>query len=288
MDNKCTLCPRACGADREKTKGYCGCGKNIKISKYMVYKGEEPCICGTRGSGAVFFSGCSLRCVFCQNHVISHGCKGEEITAERLAEIFFELKEKGAHNIELITASHFSDTIADILKKYKNELNIPIVYNCSGYESIGSLKILGDLIDVYMPDIKYYSPLLSEKYSAAPDYYEKAIEALKEMRRIQPEEIYDSDGIIKKGVLIRHLVLPKGYRDSIKILEEIKMSFASPPPISLMRQYTPCFKSYLYPEINRKLTTFEYNKVIDKCIELGLEGFMQEKGCETLELTPEF
>ena len=289
MPKACELCPRMCGTDRDISKGFCGCGSSIRIAKYMVHRGEEPCISGINGSGAVFFSGCSLRCVFCQNHVISRGLKGEDITGERLSEIFFELKKKGVHNINLVTGTHFSDKIADVLKKCKDKLGIPVIFNCGGYERAETLETLDGLIDVYLPDIKYYDSMMSERYSKAADYFETAIKALSEMKRQQPENIFDENGMIKKGVIVRHLVLPKGYKDSIRILEEIKKRFdGALPLVSIMRQYTPCNVEEKYPEINRTLTSFEYNKVTDKAAELGFEGFTQEKGCETFEMTPDF
>lgn len=284
---ECRLCPRNCGIDRDKSKGYCGCGSDIRIAKYMLHFGEEPCISGTRGSGAVFFSGCSLRCVFCQNYPISHDLKGEDITPDRLKEIIFELKEKGAHNINFVTGTHYADRIAELLRDCKNELGIPVVYNCGGYEKVETLKMLDGLVDIYLPDMKYYSSEMSARYSGAKDYSEYALPALEEMLRQQPEAEFDSDGIMRRGVIVRHLVLPKGYHDSMKLLD-ILATLPSPPLVSIMRQYTPCYNAEKYPDINRKLTTFEYDKVTEHCAELGLDGFMQEKGCENLDMTPDF
>ena len=282
----CKLCPRECGIDRRTEKGFCRCEDEIRIAKYMLHFGEEPCITGKNGSGAVFFSGCNLRCAFCQNYPISHELKGENVPQEQLKEIFFELKEKGAHNINLVTGTHFADKIADVLRKCKKELGIPVVYNCGGYESIDTLKMLDGLVDIYLPDMKYYSSEMSAKYSKAPDYFEKAFPALKEMLRQQPKAIFDGE-IMQKGVIVRHMVLPNGYHDSIKIMKEIA-DLPVRPLVSIMRQYTPCYDVGKFKEINRKLTSFEYNKVTDYCAEIGLDGFMQEKGCETLDMTPEF
>lgn len=284
--SECKLCPRECGIDRSKKTGFCRVGNEIRVAKYMLHFGEEPCITGKNGSGAVFFSGCNLRCAFCQNYPISHELKGENVPAEHLKEIFFELRDKGAHNINLVTATHFADKIAEVLAKCKAELGIPIVYNCGGYESVDTLKMLDGLIDIYLPDMKYYSSEMSAKYSGAPDYFEKAYPALKEMLRQQPQAVFDGD-IMQKGVIVRHLVLPNGYHDSMKILDKIA-ELTERPLMSIMRQYTPCYDAAKYKEINRKITTFEYNKVTDYCAELGLDGFMQEKGCETLGMTPEF
>jgi putative pyruvate formate lyase activating enzyme len=225
--------------------------------------------------------------VFCQNYPISHGLKGEDISPERLAEIIFRLRDEGAHNISFITATHYADKVAEVLKKYKNDLGIPTVWNCGGYENVETLKMLEGLIDIYLPDLKYYSTELSARYSGAPDYFEKAFPALKEMLRQQPENIIDADGIMRRGVIVRHLILPKAYKDSLRIIDEIA-ALPERPLVSIMRQYTPCYGAEKYPEINRKLTSFEYNKVVDRCAELGLEGFMQEKGCDNLDMTPDF
>ena len=284
---ECRLCPRRCGIDRSMKAGFCGCTDRIRVAKYMLHFGEEPCISGTRGSGAIFFSGCSLKCVFCQNYPISHDMKGEDITAERLEQMMYELRDKGAHNINLVTGTHFADSIAEVLGRCREKLGIPVVYNCGGYECIETLNKLDGLVDIYLPDLKYYSKEMSQKYSAAPDYFEKAMPALKEMLRQQPEALFDEDGMMKRGVIVRHLVLPKGYRDSMKLLDEIA-GLEHRPLVSIMRQYTPCYDAGRYPEINRKVTSFEYEKVVGHCADLGLEGFMQEKGCDTLDMTPEF
>lgn len=253
----------------------------------MLHFGEEPCISGTRGSGAVFFSGCSLRCAFCQNYPISHGLKGENVTPDRLKEIIFGLKEKGAHNINFVTGTHYADKIAGLLRDCKKELGIPVVYNCGGYEKTETLKMLEGLVDIYLPDLKYYSSEMSARYSGAPDYSGYAVPAIEEMLRQQPGAVFDKNGIMMRGVIVRHLVLPKGYHDSMKLMD-ILAELPSPPLVSIMRQYTPCYDAVKFPEINRKLTTFEYDKVTEHCAELGLNGFMQEKGCETLDMTPDF
>lgn len=253
----------------------------------MLHFGEEPCITGKSGSGAIFFSGCTLRCRFCQNFPISHDLKGEDVPPERLAQVMSELKEKGAHNINLVTGTHFADIIADVLEKVKNDLDIPVVWNCGGYESTDTLKMLEGLVDIYLPDLKYFSSEMSARYSGAADYFEYAYPALKEMLRQQPENVINDNGIMQKGVIVRHLVLPKGYHDSITIMEKIA-KLPVRPLVSVMRQYTPCYEAEKFPEINRRLTTFEYEKVTEKCAELGLDGFMQSKGCDTLEMTPEF
>ena len=284
--SECKLCPRNCKTDRSIKPGYCGCTDEIRVAKYMLHFGEEPCITGTNGSGAIFFSGCNLRCVFCQNFPISHGLKGENVSKARLKEMMFELRDKGAHNINFVTGTHFADKIADVLRECKIELGIPVVYNCGGYESTETLKMLDGLVDIYLPDLKYYSSEMSARYSGASDYFEKAYSALEEMLRQQPKAMFHGN-IMSAGVIVRHLVLPKGYHDSMKLMEIIA-SLPCPPLVSIMRQYTPCYDAVRFPEINRKLTTFEYEKVTDHAAELGLIGFTQKKGCDTLDMTPDF
>ena len=287
MHRSCSICPRNCNTDRSRGTGYCGCTENLKIAKYMLHYGEEPCISGTKGSGTVFFSGCSLRCVFCQNYPISHGMKGEEITPGKLEEIMMMLRDKGAHNINLVTGTHFTEKIADVLKNCKKKLGIPVVWNTSGYEKAETLKMLEGLVDIYLTDLKYYSSDMSSRYSGAADYFDHAFPALEEMLRQQPECVSDDNGIMQRGVIVRHLVLPKGYHDSIKLMDRIS-ALKNRPLVSIMRQYAPCYDAVRFPEINRKLTTFEYEKVTEYCAETGLEGFMQKKGCDTLDMTPEF
>ncbi len=283
---ECRLCPRNCGFDRRERTGYCRSSDNIRVAKYMLHFGEEPCITGTRGSGAIFFSGCVLRCAFCQNFPISHELKGEDISSERLREIMSELKAAGAHNINLVTGTHYADRIAEVLRECKKDLGIPIVYNCGGYEKTETLKMLDGLIDIYLPDLKYYSTELSARYSGASDYFEYAFPALKEMLRQHPKAEYDSS-IMTSGVIVRHLVLPNAYKDSMELMRRIS-ELPDRPLVSIMRQYTPCYGAENYKEINRKLTTFEYEKVVGLCAELGFEGFTQEKGCDNLDMTPEF
>ena len=283
----CRLCPRECGADRSKGTGYCGVGAQIRVAKAMKHFGEEPPISGTKGSGAVFFSGCSMKCRFCQNYQISDENYGREITVSRLADIFLELQEQGAHNINLVTASHFIPRVISALDIAKPRLQIPVVFNCGGYERAEAIRLLKGYVDIYLPDVKYFSDELAVRYSSAPHYFSHAYEALKEMLSQTGSPVFDGDNIMQKGVIVRHLILPGCYKDSIKIMEQL----AALPErflVSLMRQYTPCHKAADYPEINRRLTTFEYRKVVDKCCDLGLDGFTQEKESATLEMTPSF
>lgn len=289
MGEKCNLCPRRCNVDREVQSGYCGvsgASGKVKVAKAMLHFGEEPPISGKRGSGAVFFSGCNMRCVFCQNFKISHGGFGKEITVERLSEIFLELQDKGANNINLVTATHYAEQAARAIEITKPRLKIPVVFNCGGYESTETLKRLEGLADVYLPDVKYFDEALALRYSGARGYFEAAYNAVKEMVR-QTGRYVIEDGLIKKGVIIRHLVLPSCYKDSIRLLQGLA-EFKDSVLISLMRQYYPCGKAAEYPEINRKLTTFEYNKVLEECERLGFDGFIQEKGSACGDMTPVF
>lgn len=252
----------------------------------MLHFGEEPPISGKRGSGAVFFSGCNMRCVFCQNFKISHGGFGKEITVERLSEIFLELQDKGANNINLVTATHYAEQASRAIETAKPALKIPVIFNCGGYESTETLKRLEGLADVYLPDVKYFDEALALRYSGARGYFEAAYNAVKEMVR-QTGRYVIEDGLIKKGIIIRHLVLPSCYKDSIRLLQGLA-EFKDSVLISLMRQYYPCGKAAEYPEINRKLTTFEYNKVLEECERLGFDGFIQEKGSACGDMTPVF
>lgn len=283
----CNMCPRKCGIDRSEKTGFCGMNDKIKIARAELHFWEEPCISGEKGSGTVFFSGCPLKCVYCQNSAISSGGFGKEITIERLAEIFRELEEKGANNINLVTPTHYSEQILEAFKIYRP--NIPVIYNCSGYESTETLKKFENIVDIYLTDIKYFDSDVSEKYSKAKDYFEVASEAVKEMIRQQPENIFDENGIMSKGVIIRHLVLPLNLTQTRKIFEWIKNNLNDNVIISLMSQYIPMGKACEYKEINRKLTTREYEKALDMFDEFGFEnGFMQELSSSKEDFVPPF
>lgn len=281
---KCGICPRECGADRVEKYGFCGCGDMLRVAKIMVHKGEEPVITGKNGSGAIFFSGCVLKCPFCQNYPISHEHLGREITDKQLSQEIFDLQEQGVHNINLVTPTQYLHRLIPLLERLKPRLKIPVVMNTGGYEKTETIRRLDGLIDIYLPDLKYYSSELSAKYSAAPDYFEQASAALEEMLRQQPKAEIDN-GIMKKGVIVRHLVLPGCYKDSMKLIEWLA-GLQNRPLLSIMRQYTPCYRAADFSELNRHITTFEYHKVTDLCAELGFDGFTQEKGCETLDMTP--
>ncbi|MEF2954166.1 MAG: radical SAM protein [Blautia sp.] len=286
----CHLCPRNCGINRTISVGFCGCGSTLKAARAALHHWEEPCISGTRGSGAVFFSGCTLKCCFCQNHLISQGTLGKELSPKRLGEIFLSLQEQGAHNIDLITATQFLPQILPALDFVKHKLHIPVIYNCGGYEKTETLALLKDYIDIYLPDLKYFDSALSWRYSKAKNYFEVASEAIPYMIEQTGGLRYDTQGILQKGVIIRHMVLPGGKEDSIQLLHWIKENLPKGNYLlSLLSQYTPFYKSSDYPEINRRITTYEYNKVLDTAISLGLtQGFMQEKSSAKEDYTPPF
>ncbi len=285
----CTLCPRRCGADRTTSLGVCGGGDTIRIARAALHFGEEPCITGKNGSGTIFFSGCSLRCKFCQNDPISQKQFGEDVSESRLSEIFLELQEQGAENINLVTPSHYAPMIANSLKAVKNQLKIPVVCNCGGYESAEILQCFDGLVDVYLSDLKYFSPKLSARYSGADDYFAVASVALQEMYRQTGPCIDSSQGMLQKGLLIRHLVLPGAKDDSKALLRWISRSFPTKSiRISLMRQYTPRGDLSDCPELNRKLFSMEYSSVLRTVSELELIGYMQGRDCDNFSMTPIF
>lgn len=287
---KCYLCPRNCGADRSKAKGVCGAEDTIRIARAGLHKWEEPCISYGNGSGTVFFSGCSLRCVFCQNHEISKGLKGKDISVETLADEFLKLKDMGASNINLVTPTHFVNEIVKALDKVKSRLDIPVLYNCGGYEKEESLEMLKGYVDIFMPDIKYFSSEYSKKYSGAADYFVYASKAVRKMHDMVGYADIDENGHMRKGVLVRHLVLPTLYKDSIKILEYLACEYdVSRLGISIMSQYFPTENCANFPEINRKLTTLEYMKVVKRAEELGFtKGFIQDKNSAIEDYVPDF
>ncbi|MCM1545159.1 MAG: 4Fe-4S cluster-binding domain-containing protein [Ruminococcus sp.] len=283
----CTICPRHCGVDRSEKHGFCGVGDGFVIARAAKHMWEEPCISGTNGSGTVFFSGCNLRCAYCQNFEISHGCFGKKIDDERLTEIFDELIGSGVHNINLVNPTHYAKRLAKVLSNYHSK--VPIVYNSSGYESVETLKKLDGLVDVYLPDLKYISSDRSQKYSLASDYFEKAAEALMEMRRQVSSDIFDENGMMQKGMIIRHLILPKNTNQSLKILDFIKDTFGTKTIVSLMAQYTPCGEVECFPELQRKITEREYDKVVSYLDELGFENaFVQQRESAKEQYIPPF
>lgn len=288
--NPCNLCPRECGANRNTAPGFCGGGSVMKIARAAPHFWEEPCISGTRGSGTVFFSGCSLKCCYCQNFEISGDGRGREVTEERLAEIFLELQGKGVHNINLVTASHYLPQVLRALDIAKPGLRIPVVWNTGGYERTEAVRALKGYIDIYLPDIKYFSPEISQEYSKAKDYFKTASAAVKEMAGQIGTIEYDDEGIMQRGVIIRHMVLPGHREDSIKILRWINDNLPKGRfLLSLMSQYTPVYKASEHSGINRRVTTFEYESVVNEALRLGLDsGFIQQRSSAKKEYTPPF
>ena len=285
----CKLCPRKCGADRTKQQGSCGGGANLRVARAALHLWEEPCISGTNGSGTVFFSGCPLQCCFCQNYQVSAENFGKEITIDRLADIFLKLQAQGAHNINLVNPTHYVPWIVKALKLAKPNLHVPIVYNSGGYETCETLKMMEGLVDIYLPDLKFMDPQRAKRYAGAPDYFQHATAAIREMYRQVGELRYGKAGMLQKGLIVRHLVMPKGRFDSEAILEWIAKNLpVDKIAVSLMSQFTPFYRCAEYPEINRRVSTYEYNQVLSKAQELGLRGFMQERSSAKEEYTPLF
>lgn len=287
----CNLCPRNCGVNRlNGNRGFCGASDKIRVARAALHYWEEPCISGEDGSGTVFFSHCTLKCVFCQNYDISQCEYGKEITTERLAEIFIELQEKGALNINLVTPTHYVVQIIEAIKQSrKHGLNLPIIYNSSGYEKVETIKLLKGYIDVYLPDLKYFNNKYSTKYSKAINYFQFAKEAIDEMVDQVGEVKFDENGIVQKGVIIRHLMLPGLLFDSKKIIDYIYNKYGNKVYISIMNQYTPLENVKDYPEINKRLNSKHYDAMIDYAVSIGLEnGFIQEEGTDKESFIPLF
>ena len=261
----CSLCPVKCGTDKKLNKGFCGTDDKVRIAKYYLHHFEEPVISGTNGSGTVFFCGCSLKCVFCQNYELSRNLRGKEISVDELAKIFKELEEKGAHNINLVNPTHYSDKIVEALNIYKPK--IPIVYNTHGYENVEILEKIDPYIDVYLPDAKFFSPTLSKRYTGRENYFEVNKRAIEFM--VNKPFVIGEDGLLKSGVIVRHLVLPQGVSDSKKILDWFS-TIKEKAYINVMSQYTPFGKIDNFPELKRKVTRREYDTVIDYAISLGI------------------
>lgn len=282
----CNQCPRRCNVDRENALGYCKAPNAYKLARASLHFWEEPCISGKSGSGAVFFSGCNLGCVFCQNYEISHKCKGVEVSEERLIRIFEHLVDEGANNINLVNPTHYAVQLAHTLKKYKPP--VPVVYNTSGYDSVDTLKLLDGLVDIYLPDFKYIRNDKALRYSRAEDYPQFAMPALTEMKRQVGNDVFDENGIMKRGMIIRHLVLPGNTNSAIQALDYLAENFGD-TYISVMAQYVPCTDLSEYKEINRKITKREYDKVVNHILELGLEKvFLQKLESATEDYIPDF
>lgn len=291
MLKECHLCPRNCGVDRlAGQKGFCGVDAGIMVARAALHMWEEPCISGKEGSGAVFFSGCSLGCVFCQNRTISKGQSGKVITVEHLAELFLDLQAQKANNINLVTAGHFLPQVRDALILAKEQgLTIPVVYNSSGYEKAEMLRYLEGLVDIYLPDLKYLEADLAGKYSHAKDYPEVAMKALEEMVRQVRTPEFDERGMMKKGVIVRHLLLPGHVRNSKKVLEYLYGTYGDQIYISLMNQYTPMPAMKDDPQLSRKVTDREYDRLLDHAISFGVTNcFIQEGETAKESFIPEF
>lgn len=282
----CNACPRGCNVDREVSLGYCKSPEKFKLARASLHYWEEPCISGKNGSGAIFFSGCNLGCVFCQNYEISHGCKGVEVSDDDLVRIMKRLVDEGANNINFVNPTHYSLQLLRVLEKYKPP--VPIVYNTSGYDSVETLKMLDGAVDIYLPDFKYIRPEKALKYSKAEDYPQVAEEALAEMKRQVSEDVFDENGIMQRGMIIRHLVLPSNTNSSISALDYLAENFGD-TYISVMAQYVPCGDLTEYKEINRPLTQREYDKVVNHIFDLGLDKiFVQELEAASDEFIPDF
>ncbi len=290
LDN-CMLCPHKCGVNRlERKKGRCKCDDKLKIALASLHMFEEPCISGTNGSGTVFFSNCNLNCVYCQNYEISQLGKGKEISVQILANIFLKQQERNAHNINLVTPTMYVYQIIEAIKIAKsNGLNIPIIYNSNGYENIESIKLLDGYIDIYLPDLKYYTDSLSKKYSKVNNYFEIATNAIKEMYNQVGNATFDGEGLIKKGVIIRHLVLPNHIQNTKNILKWIKENMPEDIYVSVMAQYFPTYKANEDNLINRKLTKKEYKEVLNYLYSLDIKnGYIQDLGTHEQEYVPDF
>ena len=282
----CNQCPRKCNIDRENALGYCKSPGAFRVARAALHFWEEPCISGKNGSGTVFFSGCNLGCVYCQNGEISKDNKGVEVSGERLIEIFERLISQGAENINLVTPTHYALQLAELLKKWRSP--VVIVYNSSGYESVETLKALEGIVDIYLVDFKYIDPEKAKKYSNAEDYPEKAKAALAEMFRQVPKDEFDERGMMKKGVIIRHLVLPSNTNQSLKTLDYLAEN-CKERYISLMAQYVPCGELESFPEINRRITKREYDKVADYALNAGFENvFTQDLSSSEKKFIPTF
>ncbi|MBE5847321.1 MAG: radical SAM protein [Lachnospiraceae bacterium] len=290
--NICGLCPRECTVDRSTAAGFCGMTDTILVSRAALHMWEEPVISGTNGSGTVFFTGCNLKCIFCQNYEIAHtspDMRAKAVTPDALSDLFFMLKEKGAHNINLVTPTHFIPQIREALLTARTRgLNLPIVYNTSSYETVGALRMLAGLIDVYLPDLKFCDPALSKEYANAPDYFDAAQAAIREMFRQVGEPVF-ADGLMKKGIIARHLVLPGHTNDSKNILDYLYETYHDRIYISIMNQYTPMPRMKDHPLLGRKVTKREYERVIDYALDLGIQNaFIQEGDVAKESFIPPF
>lgn len=286
----CNLCPRRCGVNRTQRAGFCGAGDKVRIALVSLHQWEEPCLVGEKGAGTVFFSYCNLRCVYCQNHEISHGGKGQEVTVERLAEIFLEQQARGAATLDLVTPTHYVPQIIEALDRAKSKgFALPVVYNSSGYETVETIEALRGYVDIFLPDLKYKEEASGSEYSAAADYFACASEAIKKMVEITGPVQFADNGQMKKGVLARHMILPGHRHESMALVKWLWETFGKSIQVSLMSQYTPMYKASEHKKINRRLTTFEYESVVEYALSLGLENaYVQERRSASEEYVPDF
>ena len=288
---QCTLCPRRCGVNRfAGDRGYCGAGRLARVALVSLHPWEEPCIAGKNGAGTVFFSHCSLRCLFCQNAVISHEENGIDVTEERLAEIFLEQEARGAATLDLVTPTHFAPQILTALRMAKKKgFALPVVWNSSGYERPEMIRAIADEIDVFLPDLKYIDEKSAAECSDALDYFSFASAAIEAMVEAKGAPVFREDGVLQSGVLVRHLILPGKRHESMKILDWLWETFSDRVLISLMGQYTPMYRAAEAKGLDRKLTTFEYQSVVDHALDIGITHcYVQERGAASEEFVPKF
>lgn len=285
----CVICPRKCGVNRYEKVGVCGASNKLKVAYYSLHMWEEPVLSGERGSGTVFFSHCNLKCIYCQNKKISLDGYGKEISNKKLGEILLELQERGAHNINLVTPTHYVPNIAGVLREIKNkELKIPVVYNTSSYENVGTLMMMNSLVDIYLADLRYYDDSLAVTYSQCPHYFETATMAIDEMYRQVGSPVFDDKGMMQKGLIVRVLILPGHLEDAKNIIRYLYQTYQDDIFISIMNQYTPV-NPCIYQQLNRKLTPEEYDEVIHYALELGVSNaFIQEEGTADESFIPDF
>ncbi|MBQ1868102.1 radical SAM protein [Selenomonas sp.] len=286
----CNLCPRQCGVNRLESTGFCGAGAKARIALVSLHPWEEPCLVGEKGAGTVFFSYCNLRCCFCQNHDISHGGKGEEVTDERLAEIFCEQQARGAATLDLVTPTHYVPQIIHALDMARElGFSLPVVYNSGAYDSVETIDALQGYVDIFLPDLKYVASESAAEYSLAPDYFVRAAEAIRRMVAIAGPIQFDESGRMTRGVLVRHLVLPGHRHESMKAIDWLWQEFGDAIQISLMNQYTPMYRAAEHKGMNRKLTTFEYESVVDHAVELGITNcYVQQGQTASEKFVPDF
>lgn len=289
--NHCTLCPRRCGVNRNAgTRGFCGAGRTVRVARTMLHAWEEPCLVGAHGAGAVFFSHCTLRCVYCQNHVISHEGSGTEMSAAELASCFLTLQQDGAATLDLVTPTHYTPQILAALRIARAQgLSLPVVWNTSGYETVENIDRLAGAVDIYLPDLKYASEESGRRCSAAPDYAAAAWAALGAMVAQAGAVQFAADGRLMRGVLVRHLVLPGHRHESIALVRRLWETFGDAIQLSLMRQYTPLYRAAEFPPLHRRLTTFEYESVVAAARDLGMERvYVQSAEAVGAQYVPDF